>query len=81
MRRYATPAISREMANRRYWFITPYGHYSSAGTLNAAYGRNVFHAAARANFIAENGGLGLKIGDQLPPVDRDGLIVVLERRK
>ncbi|KAJ9430482.1 MULTISPECIES: HNH endonuclease signature motif containing protein [Enterobacterales] len=79
-RRY-TPEQADRMRKRRYWFYVDGERFSSAGAANKHVGERIFHAAWRANLIANSGGESMQIGDRTLPVQRGKYTVVLERRK
>ncbi|WP_024527269.1 HNH endonuclease signature motif containing protein [Serratia fonticola] len=75
-----TPEQAERMKKRRYWFYIDGERLSSAAAANKHVGENIFHAAWRADLIAESGGEAMQVGDKTKPVRRGNHSVVLERR-
>lgn len=77
--RYTSEQAER-MKKRRYWVYVDSERFSSAAAANKYVGENIFHAAWRADLIAESGGEAMQIGDKTKSVRRGNHTVVLERR-
>lgn len=75
-----TPEQAERMKKRRYWVYVDGERFSSAAAANKYVGENIFHAAWRADLIAESGGEAMQIGDKTQSVRRGNHTVVLERR-
>lgn len=77
--RYTLEQAER-MKKRRYWVYVDGERFSSAASANKYVGENIFHAAWRADLIAESGGEAMQVGDRTKSVRRGHHSVVLERR-
>lgn len=75
-----TPEKAERMKKRRYWVYVDGERFSSAAAANKYVGENIFHAAWRADLIAESGGEAMQVGDRTKSVRRGDHTVVLERR-
>ncbi len=75
-----TPEQAERMKKRRYWVYIDGERFSSAAAANKYVGENIFHAAWRADLIAESGGETMQVGDRTKSVWRGDHTVVLERR-
>lgn len=75
-----TPEQAELMKKRRYWVYVDGERFSSAAAANKFVGENIFHAAWRADLIAESGGEEIRVGDRTKSVRRGNHNVVLERR-